>query len=100
MRVAIPHDLDKEEVRRRMRAQSHEIGNYMPGGFAQIETGWPNDDCMTLGVQAMGQNVDGRVLIEEGQLVFEVNLPPALSFFEGVVDSAIRKQAPKLLTKD
>ena len=97
MRVPIPHNLPKEEVRHRLSSRSHEIADFIPGGMAQVSTDWPNEDTMTLGVRAMGQGINGRVLIEERQVVFEVDLPPALSFIEPMVAGAIRQQGTKLL---
>ena len=60
MRVPIAHTLPKEEVRRRLRERSHEIANFIPGGMADVTTGWPNEDRMDLSVRAMGQGIDGR----------------------------------------
>ena len=97
MRVPIAHDLPKEEVRRRLRERSHEIADFVPGGMAKVETAWPEEDRMTLGVRAMGQGIDGQVIIEERQVIFEVNLPPALSFVEPMVAGAIRDQGQKML---
>lgn len=98
MRVPIAHTLPKEEVRRRLRERSHEIANFIPGGMADVTTGWPNEDQMDLSVRAMGQGIDGRVLIEDAQVVFEVDLPPALSFVEPMIAGAIRDKGQKLLT--
>lgn len=97
MRVPIPHDLPRQEVRNRLSSRSHEIANFVPGGMAQVETAWPNEDTMTLAVRAMGQGINGRVLIEERQVVFEVDLPAALSFVEPMIAGAIRQQGTKLL---
>lgn len=97
MRVPIPHSLPKEEVRHRLASRSHEIANFIPGGMAEVTTAWPGEDVMTLGVRAMGQGIRGRVLIEERQVVFEIDLPPALSFVEPMVAGAIRQQGTKLL---
>ncbi|MCV0382646.1 MAG: polyhydroxyalkanoic acid system family protein [Erythrobacter sp.] len=97
MRVPIAHDLPKEEVRRRLRDRSHEIANFVPGGMAEVTTGWPDEDRMTLGVRAMGQGIDGEVIIEDRQVIFVVNLPPALSFVEPMVAGAIRDKGQKLL---
>ena len=97
MRVPIPHDLPKEEVRHRLASRSHEIRNFIPGGMAEVTTDWPGEDVMTLAVRAMGQGINGRVLIEERQVVFEVDLPPALAFVEPMVAGAIRKQGTKML---
>ena len=99
MRVAVPHQLPKEEVRRRLRTRIGDLGNYVPGGVADVQTGWPSEDRMTLQIAAMGQTLTGEVQVEERQVVFQVTLPPALSFFSGVVENAIRENAPKLLEK-
>lgn len=99
MRVAIPHDLPRETVRERLRSRSHEMGDHIPGGMAKVDTAWPSEDRMTMRVSAMGQNLDGHVDIEEGQLVFEIDLPPALGFIEPMVAGAVRQQGQKLLGK-
>ena len=98
MRVPIAHTLPKEEVRRRLRERSHEIVNFVPGGMADVTTGWPNEDQMDLSVRAMGQGNDGRGMIEEHEVVFEVDLPPVLSFVEPMIAGAIRDKGQKLLT--
>ncbi len=97
MRVPIPHNLGKDEVRRRLQSRSHEIGQFVPGGMADVVTSWPDEDRMELSVKAMGQGIDGCVIIEEAQVVFEIELPPALSFVEPMVAAAIRKQGHKLI---
>ena len=97
MRVPLSHDLGKDEVRRRLQSRSHEIGQYVPGGLAGVTTSWPSEDRMNLAVKAMGQSIDGCVIIEETQVIFEVNLPLALSFVEPMVANAIRQQGQKLI---
>lgn len=97
MRVAIPHKLDQDEVRRRLKSKSHEIGSAIPGGGA-VTTAWPTEDRMTMDISAMGQSLRANVDLEPGQLVLQVDLPPALSFFEPVVAGAIKQQGQKLLT--
>jgi hypothetical protein len=96
MRVAIPHTLDNDTVRERLRSKSHEIGDHIPGGGV-VRTAWPNDDRMTMDISAMGQSLHAQVDLEPGQLVFEVPLPAALSFIEPMVAGAIRQQGQKLL---
>lgn len=97
MRVPIPHNLGKQEVRRRLQTRSHEIAGFIPGGMADVTTSWPDEDRMDLSVRAMGQGIDGRVLIEDSQVVFEIDLPPALSFVEPMVAGSIRQHGQKLL---
>jgi len=97
MRVEIPHNLDKATARERLRANSHKIADQFPGGMAQVETNWPNEDTMAMHVRAMGQELSGRIELEEGKIVFNMVLPPALSFIEPIVAGALRQQGPKLI---
>ena len=97
MRVPLQHNLGKEEVRRRLKARSHEIGDAIPGGMADVTTSWPSEDCMALDISAMGNVIRAKVHIEETEVVFEIDLPPALSFVEPIIAGAIRKKGQKLL---
>lgn len=97
MEVAIPHELTREEVRRRLRENSHRIGDSVPGGMADIETSWPSDDRMDMSISAMGQSMNGYVDIQDRQVVFNIDLPLALSFIKPVVEGAIQDQGRKLL---
>ncbi|MXO89297.1 polyhydroxyalkanoic acid system family protein [Pontixanthobacter aquaemixtae] len=97
MRVAIPHDLPREEVTRRLKERSHEIADHIPGGMASVTTDWPSDDRMSINVNAMGNDLAGMVDIEDRQIVFEIALPPALGFVEPIISGAIRKQGQKML---
>ena len=97
MRVPMQHTLGKDEVRRRLKARSHEIGDAIPGGMAQVTTSWPDEDCMAMDIDAMGNVTRARVLIEDTQVIFDIDLPPALSFVEPIIAGAIRKKGQKLL---
>ena len=97
MRVEIPHSLPREEVRRRLRENTHKLADHIPGGMAQVSSSWAGEDRMHLSVAALGGSVDGEVLIEDRQVVFQVTLPPALSFMEPMVAKAIEANGTKLL---
>jgi hypothetical protein len=97
MRVAVPHNLGREEARRRLKERGHEMADKVGGSFAKVTTGWPNDDQMTITVEALGQAMGGLVDIEDTQVVFEVDLPGALSFVEPMMAGAIRQSGQKLL---
>ena len=97
MRVSIPHNLDKAEVRRRLSTRTGELGSYVPGGIAQVDQSWEGEDRMRLAVGAMGQSVVAHIDVEERQVFVEVDLPPQLAFFGGVIENAIRDKGTKLL---
>lgn len=98
MRVAVPHSLERAEVRRRLDSQKDEIVSFVPGGMAEVTTAWQNEDRLNLTVHAMGQKLDGHILIEDHQVVFDIDLPLALSFIGPVIEGAIAERATKFLT--
>jgi hypothetical protein len=97
MRVVIPHNLGKATARERLRTNSHNMGSAIPGGMGQVETSWPSEDTMNMTVRAMGQELNGNVEIEDNQVVFNMILPPALSFVEPIVQGAIQQTGQQLL---
>lgn len=97
MRVAIPHDLDRATVRERLRNRGHKIGEHIPGGMAQVSTHWVSEDRMDLGISAMGQQLAGKILVEDRQVVVEMDLPPALGFLQPMIEGAIRQQGHRLI---
>jgi len=97
MEVPIPHNLGREEVRHRLRTRSHMIADGIPGGMAQVTTGWPSEDRMTLDIAAMGQALTGHIDVEDHQVVLHMELPPALGFLKPIVEGAIRQQGQKML---
>jgi hypothetical protein len=97
MQVAIPHQLSKAEVRQRLQSNSHRIADGIPGGMAEVVTHWPSEDRMEMTIEALGQTLRAHVDIEDAQVLFFVDLPPALGFIKPMVEGAIRQQAPRLL---
>jgi len=97
MQVAIPHQLGREEARRRLKANSSSLGQQFPAGMASVQTSWPSEDRMALAIGAMGQNITGHVDVQETQVLLTVDLPPALSFIEPLVSGAIQDAGRKML---
>ena len=53
----------------RLRGNSHRIGDFIPGGMAQVETAWPSEDRMAMTIVAMGQTLRAHVDIEDARAV-------------------------------
>jgi len=98
MRVAIPHKLGRDEVRRRLAGGVGEIAGFIPGGVADVSAIWPNEDRMDLAIHALGGQIASRIDVEDAQVVLTLDLPPALSFVEPMVQRAIEAKGRKLLT--
>ncbi|WP_340588742.1 polyhydroxyalkanoic acid system family protein [Erythrobacter alti] len=97
MQVAIPHQLGREEVRRRLSENSDQIADHIPGGMAEVQTSWPSEDRMAMAISAMGQALSGHIDIEDNQVIFHMDLPPALGFLKPIVEGAIRQSGQKML---
>ena len=97
MQVAIPHQLGRDEVRRRLKSRSPDLARSIPGGMAQVVTDWPSEDRMNLSVNAMGQAIAGYIDIHDTDVTVVLELPPMLSFIQPLVEGAIRQQGQLLL---
>jgi hypothetical protein len=97
MRVALPHTLPHEELRRRFHARSDELKSLFPEGLAQVTQEWRDEDHLDMVIIAMGQRVVGLVELQDQSVVVNVDLPPALGFVERIIESTIRDKTQKLL---
>ena len=96
MRVPIPHQLGKEEAKRRLKARSHEAAGLIPGG-ADVAVDWPAEDRMTMAISAMGQSINTVIDVEDDAVIFQLDLPPALGFVEPMIRGVIAEKGQKLL---
>ncbi|MEM6267627.1 MAG: polyhydroxyalkanoic acid system family protein [Pseudomonadota bacterium] len=99
MRVTLPHQLGREEVRRRLQKHAHEIAGYFPPGMATVKTDWLDEDRMGLTITAAGQRITGAIEVYDEQVVIEMNLPPILGFLRGTLERAVRQHGGRLLEK-
>ncbi|MCX9148399.1 polyhydroxyalkanoic acid system family protein [Erythrobacter sp. WG] len=97
MRVALPHNLGKDEVRRRMHKHADEIGGFFPAGLARVSTNWTSEDRMVINTEVMGQTIPGEVLVGETEVVIAMDLPLLLSVMRGPLEAAVKKEAGRLL---
>ncbi|MEE4154612.1 MAG: polyhydroxyalkanoic acid system family protein [Erythrobacter sp.] len=97
MRVTLPHNHAKAEIRRRLDARSHEIVDYFPPGMANLEREWQGDDRMDFVVGVVGQRIGGSVEIAENHVVITVELPMILSFLRGTIEQSVKKEGMRLL---
>ena len=97
MRVTLPHDLPKDEVRRRMRAHADEIAGFFPGGIAKVTTDWPSEDRMSIAAEVVGYTIPGGVDVRDNEVVIEMQLPVMLGLMRGPLEHAVKKEAGRLL---
>ncbi|MEO6225676.1 MAG: polyhydroxyalkanoic acid system family protein [Sphingomicrobium sp.] len=93
--VDLPHQLGKEEARRRIAGNVHKLQEHIPGG-AQVQSGWSGDQ-LKLDVAAMGQQVAATIDVEESKVRLRVLLPPMLGMFSGMIQAALQRKGSVLL---
>jgi len=52
---------------------------------------------MTMAITAMGQSINTVIDVEEEAVIFQLDLPPALSFVEPMIRGIIAEKGQKLL---
>jgi len=93
--VDLPHNLGKDEARRRIGNNIHKLQEHIPGG-AQVQSGWAGDQ-LNLDVAAMGQSVTATIDVKDKSVHLKVLLPGMLGMFAGVIQGALQKKGGVLL---
>jgi putative polyhydroxyalkanoate system protein len=93
--VDLPHNLGKDEARRRIANNIHKLEQHIPGG-AQVQSGWAGDQ-LNLEVAAMGQQVNATIDVMDTTVHLKVLLPGMLGMFAGVIQGALQKKGSVLL---
>ncbi len=95
--VDVPHRLGRERARERLRARIGELKDHLPGGMATVASSWTGPDELTLDIAAMGQMVTARIDVQDTLVRVQLDLPPMLAFFSGMIGSAVREGGTRML---
>lgn len=93
--VELPHNLGKEEAKRRIGSNIHKLEQHIPGG-AHVQSGWSGDQ-LNLQVSAMGEAVNANIDVQETKVHVKVLLPGILGMFSGLVQATLQKKGNVLL---
>ncbi|MFL6760063.1 polyhydroxyalkanoic acid system family protein [Sphingomonas sp.] len=93
--VDLPHNLGKDEARRRIANNIHKLEQHIPGG-ARVTSGWAGDQ-LNLNIAAMGEAVNATIDVMEAKVHLKVLLPGMLGMFSGIVQAALQKKGSVLL---
>jgi putative polyhydroxyalkanoate system protein len=93
--VDLPHNLGKDEARRRIANNLHKLQEHIPGG-AKVESGWTGDQ-LNLRVQALGDSIDSAIQVEESKVRVKVLLPGILGMFSSLIQGTLQKKGSMLL---
>ena len=93
--VDLPHNLGKDEARRRIANNIHKLEQQIPGG-ANVQSAWSGDQ-LNLTVAAMGEFVNATIDVMDTKVNLKVLLPGMLGMFGGLVQAALQKKGGALL---
>ena len=93
--VDLPHNLGREEARRRIAANVHRLTDHIPGG-AQVSSSWVGDR-LDLSVAAMGEQIVGALDVQDDKVHVKLALPGMLGMFGGVIAGALKSRGGLLL---
>lgn len=93
--VDIPHQLGREEARRRIDARFGKLAGFIPG--ASITAHRWDGDTLHFTVEGMGQTVAARMAVAADHVRAEIDLPPFLALFAGKIRETLASEGPKLL---
>jgi putative polyhydroxyalkanoate system protein len=93
--VDLPHNLGKDEAKRRIGNNIHKLEQHIPGG-ANVQSGWTGDQ-LTLQVAAMGEAVNATIDVMDTKVHLKVLLPGMLGMFAGLVQTTLQKKGSVLL---
>ena len=93
--VDLPHNLGREEARRRIADNVHRLTDHIPGG-AQVSSSWVGDR-LDLSIAAMGEQVVGALDVQDKKVRVKLALPGMLGMFGGVIAGALKSRGGMLL---
>jgi putative polyhydroxyalkanoate system protein len=93
--VDLPHNLGREEARRRIAANVDRLSDHIPGG-ADVTSSWTGDR-LDLSVAAMGEKIQGTLDVQDTKVHVRLALPGMLGMFGGLIAGALKSQGGLLL---
>ena len=98
IQVDLPHQLGRDEARRRIANNVHKLTEYIPGG-AEASSSWAGDE-LTLNIAAMGESIEAKIAVEEKVVHVRILLPPMLGMFAAPIEAMLRNKGSDVLLED
>lgn len=93
--IDLPHNLGREEARRRIAANIGGLQNHIPGG-ADVTSNWVGDR-LDLTIAAMGERIEAALDVQDTKVHVRLALPGMLGMFGGLIAGALKSQGGLLL---
>jgi hypothetical protein len=95
--VRVPHQLGREEVRRRLDAARVRARDEFGEKLGDLDATWDGEERLRLLLTVMGMKIDGEVEIQVTELVVRVQVPGMAGLFAGRIREGIEERLGGLL---
>jgi putative polyhydroxyalkanoate system protein len=92
--VRVPHQLSKEEARSRLDRFIDSAGSHV----SDLQQSWEGD-TLRFSFKTYGIQLDGGITVKENELDLAGELPFSAMMFRGKIESGIREQLERLVSK-
>jgi predicted metal-dependent hydrolase len=92
MRIAVPHNMKREEARKRVDQRLSSLLGQFGHQAEEMEHEWDGDTLRFKG-KAKGLKVHGTVEVTDAEIVVDAKLPFIAMPFEGRIREAVQKEA-------
>jgi hypothetical protein len=99
--VNLPHNLGKDEARRRLEAGFANLRQHMTGGIGGMvafQQRWEGDQLQFEG-GGLGQKITGRIAVLPDSVQIQLDLPEMLALLADRIATTLKKEGQKLLEK-
>jgi Putative polyhydroxyalkanoic acid system protein (PHA_gran_rgn) len=95
MNITVPHNLSQDEALSRIKNAIAQAKSQHSGNIKDLQEKW-NGNVGTFSGSGMGQAASGTITVNPSEIVFDLALPFAATFFKGKIEAGIREFAAKL----
>jgi|SRR5271165_6079881 len=96
LNLTIPHNLSQDEALRRIKDAIAQAKSQHSSNIKDLQENW-NGNVGTFSGSAMGQSASGTITVNPSQIIFDLTLPFAATFFKGKIEQGVREFTAKLL---
>lgn len=96
--VDIPHNLGKEEAKRRLQSGFGNVRSNLAGNFMVLKDAWSGDH-LDFQAHLLGQITKGKVDVADNHVRLEVELPMVLAMLAEKAKALVKRQGQLMLEK-
>jgi putative polyhydroxyalkanoate system protein len=95
MRIAVPHNMTREQARKRVDQRLQSLLGQFGHHAEDMKHDWTGDTLHFKG-KAKGMKVEGTVEITDAAMIVDAKLPLIAMAFEGRIREAVQKEADQM----